>query len=869
MHLDGPLWLRARPLLDAALALPAAERPAYLDGVAASDPALRKALGELVAAAEDESPFLDALPTAALDLLRARGVSLEAGARIGPYRLLRLLGEGGMGTVYLGERADGEFEQRVAIKLMRAAALAPDDVARFRRERQILAWLDHPGIARLQDGGLSDHGPFLVMEYVEGAPIDRHCADLRLGVAQRLAVFLAVCEAVEYAHRNLVIHRDLKPGNILVTPEGRVKLLDFGIARLIDGGADAGAANTAPFFTRAYASPEQIRGDPLTTASDVYSLGAVLYQLLTGRLPHELHGLSPAAVEHEVTVVSPRRPGTIRRELRGELDLIVLKALHADPSRRYGSVAALADDLRRHLAHLPITARPDTMGYRLTRFARRHAMGLGAAALLALALGAGTVSTLREKARAERRFDSVRALANALLFDLHDAVRDLPGATAARQRLVTQALTYLDQLRAESPSDPALRAELASAYERIGEIQGDPHRANTGDLAGATESYREALALRRALWDELPTDPARTHALANGLGRMAVVVSWGGDNDSAIVLSRRALELLASVRGGTEEAASLALDHGRIQSELGWWLVWAGRIEPGLDQIDSAIGRLAVRVDPRSATADPAVDLWRAYTYRLDGLRFSDRHRAALELLHATALPYLARVAERHPREARVLYEQHVGHDLLGALELHLGNLVAAREAHAASLRYAEALVAADSANQKAMEGLARANFSLGEILAREARLDSAVAALTRSVRVLERLATGDARNAEFVNMLGNAQRRLCRVLHDGARTALALEWCVAGERTLERAVVRATDNPVVRANLGSAYVATARVLRDLSRAEAGPEAARYRELARSRFGDGLRLLREVDRTGATPEIPPDSVAAELAALNR
>ncbi len=250
----------------------------------------------------------------------------------------------------------------------------------------------------------------------------------------------------------------------------------------------------------------------------------------------------------------------------------------------------------------------------------------------------GGISTFREKGRAERRSENVRALANSLLHDLHDAVRDLPGATAARQLLVSQALTYLDRLRADAPSDRSLQLELASAYEQIGEIQGDPHRANMGDLDGAVSSYREALALRNAVWSGDSTSTAVRQALANSYGRMAVVVGWHGDNDSALVLSARGVALLRPLLETGPIARDVAADFGRIQSELGWWLIWATRIADGMAQLDSSISLLRAVALPEAGDPNPAIDLWRAYSYQVDGLRFSGRHEEALDLLRGRAL---------------------------------------------------------------------------------------------------------------------------------------------------------------------------------------------------------------------------------------
>jgi len=875
MDLDPDLWRRARPLLDAALDLPADAREAYLDQACHGDPALRGTVAALVAAAEDERPFLDSLPRDAVaDLANlpaaAEDDGTEPGQRIGPYRILRLLGAGGMGAVYLARRDDGQFEQQVALKLIRAGPLSHETVARFRRERQILAWLNHPTIARLLDGGVSEAGPYLVMEYVEGQPIDQYCDRNRLGIADRLRVFLSVCEAVDHAHKALVIHRDLKPANILVTAAGEVKLLDFGIARLLDANPAADPLTGAEhrLLTREYASPEQFRNGPLTTATDGYALGAVLYQLLTGRLPHDLRGLSAAAAERAVCDTAPARPSTIRRELRGDLDTILLRALHPDPARRYGSAAALADDLVRHLERRPVSARADTLTYRLGRFVRRNAMSVAAAAAILILLVGGALATAYQGARAQRRFDNVRTLAHALLFDLHDAIRDLPGATPAREALVSHALDYLDQLRADAPSDPALQLELAAAYDQIGEIQGNPHRANLGDLAGAMTSYGTALALREVVWRRDSTNAAVRHALGVSYGHLAVVTSWSGRNDEAIRLSQRGIDLLTPLHDAGPGAAVIAGDLGRIESELGWWLIWAGQVEQGMAWLDRAVGRLTSRGDPPADDADAGIDLWRAYSYQVDGYRFTERPGPALALLETTALPHLDRLAERHPTHPAIWYSLHVCHDFIGAMLKALGRPDEARPAFLESQRMARRMVEADSANQKAFEGLARSHGSLGDLAVASGRLDAAIGEFEAGVAVFRKLFDRNPRNVEIANMLGNAQRRVCEVLRDGRRPHQALDWCLASEQVLERVVSANTANAVVRANLGSAYVLTARAYRDLAATVDPASAARFRDLARSRYRDGLQLLRELDGTDAIPEFRPDSVAAEMASLD-
>ena len=422
--------------------------------------------------------------------------------RCGPYRLLQMVGRGGMGAVYLAERADGEVTQRVAIKMLPPGA-GDANRERFLKERQIFASLAHPHIARMLDAGHLDSGqPFLAMEYVDGKPIDIYAG--ALAVRQKISLFLKVCAAVSYLHRNLVVHRDLKPSNILVTTEGEPKLLDFGIAKILDVTTDATATGMR-MLTPDYASPEQVVGGPMSTATDIYSLGAVLYRLLTGKPAHEFEANTPEVIAQVVTKGQITRPSKWQRELKGDLEFILLKALRKDPQERYGTVEQFAEDLEAFLESRPVRARSGNTWYHVRKFMRRYWMPVVAAALVIASLSAGLYEANRQRVIAERRFQQLRQLSNKI-FDLDKAIKNLPGSIQARQSLVSASLEYLQGLASYAHEDLDLAREVGEGYWRVGRIQGVPVELNLGDEAKAEETLKKADELIDSVLMFRPTD---------------------------------------------------------------------------------------------------------------------------------------------------------------------------------------------------------------------------------------------------------------------------------------------------------------------------------------------------------------------------
>jgi len=465
------------------------------EGLAAiEDPVVRAEVASLLSRVDGDSTVDGVLESIVVAIGGEFSKDQEpvAGRKIGPYRLQRLLGHGGQGAVFEAVRDDGTFHQRVAIKIIKGEMDSPAERERFRRERQVLAALEHPNIARLLDGGETPEGsPYIVMEYIEGSPIT--VATEGWSLRRKLQLFLDVAGAVAFAHRNLIVHRDLKPGNILVTPAGAPKLLDFGVAKLLDSDAQR-TATMFQAFTPNYASPEQVTGETITTACDVYSLGMVLHELLTGARPYEITSLSPTEVHKSVCLSTPKSPGVSE-----DLDNIILMAIRKEPARRYASVEQFAQDISRSLANRPVLARPDTIRYRAQKFVNRNRVSVSATVLVIASIAAGFITTLRAERRERARFNQVRQLATRFLFDFDRDIRQLPGSTAAREHLVQTAFEQLDNLSRDAGNEPDFVAELAQAYMSLGDVVGMPGLPSLGHTERAEQSYRKACALMQRL----------------------------------------------------------------------------------------------------------------------------------------------------------------------------------------------------------------------------------------------------------------------------------------------------------------------------------------------------------------------------------
>ena len=772
-------WAQVREVLYAVLDLDPDQRAQYLDRISANDQALREEVESFVLShGEIDAGFLRTIPG---DSASAEGRPVLLGRLIGPYRIVEELGSGGMGEVYRAVRADDQYQKQVAVKIARRGFDTGSGLRRFKAERQILATLDHPHIARLLDGGSTEDGlPYVVMELVQGVPIDEYCEAHNLSLAERLQLFRLLCGAVHYAHQHLVVHCDLKPGNILVTEEGVPKLLDFGIAKLLapeNFWQHSEHTTVVRAMTPEFASPEQVRGEPITTAADVYLLGVVLYRLLTGRSPYRVTSGAPHEMARVICETEPQRPSTaigrvegqagaerggtqearrLRRRLAGDLDNIVLMALRKEPHRRYASAAQFAEDIRRHLEGLPVVARRNTLGYRAGKFAVRHKLGVAATALAIVAAAAGMAVVVREaqiaraqRARAEEHLRDVRALAGSLLFEVHDAIQDLPGATPARQLIVQKSIEYLRHLTKDSAGDVSLERELANAYERIGLVQGNPEGSNLGDIAGALDSLTKALGMRQKLAASAPgTSSGDLIQLAASYREVCGLnARYLGNIQSALDNCGKALGILEGLGGkGHGVKAELAKAYETMGGVYGEnsTVGNAGDSYAALENHRKALGLVDELV--AAASTDPDLRHWQG---RLRLLTADDLFQTGQV---PEALPLYAKATVALESLARGNDNTTYSHTLMRAYQ-RMGDMLLTGGHYAESLPHyrmqlqtAERLVALDPRNMVFRTDLAASRATYGHALWRAGRVSQGLASLRRGLVEIGDRAPTDSR---------------------------------------------------------------------------------------------------------------------------
>ena len=843
-------WQQLKLALGEALGLEPPERDALLGRLEASDAELASEVRSLLRAHETHSSFLEA-PIEAAFPLGATGAQAWVGRTLGMFRIVALVGEGGMGAVYRAVRADGLYERPVALKTIHSGLSTAFFLQRFENERRILAHFDHPNIARLLDGGLSEEGvPYVVMEFIDGTPLDQYCERTRPSLRERLQLFRVVCSAVQYAHQNLVVHRDLKPANILVTASGEPKLLDFGIAKIIDPRLDPNVESgrtLLPMMTPEFASPEQVRGEAVTTTSDVYSLGVILYLLMTGKSPYRFASRSAPDVIRAVCETEPMRPSTavarakapesepaaedgalgvagmtperrrLRRALRGELDNIVLMALRKEPQRRYPSVEAFSADIRCYLENLPVRASRDTMPYRLEKFLLRHRFGATAAAVVALALITGLTLTWREARIAQRRFDDVRSLSKALIFDVHDAIKDLPGSTAARKVVVEKALQYLDKLSQEARGDSSLQRELAEGYQRIGDVQGNILIANLGDTAGALQSYRRALALRQTLLAAHPRSFTDAIGLAAALRMVANTSLLSGDTAGAA----RYGQLAVTTAEQAAQAQPRELDVLRELQED--YATQAGILagNHSVSSLGDTAGALAVRehelsvaerisaLQPGSIPAEQEVA--RSLAHLGDELSLVGRRREALAD-HLRSRDMLEALAQRAPgARSELLLQAIYNRVFLG--QYSQGSLPQALGSAQRALALAIAMRQADPKDVRSLISLLADYLNLSVVLSGMGRITEANEALSHAIKNVDELVAINPNNGEIPGQQSSVYLSVADLAAKSGDYARALRYGRDAVAILARVQAQDADDADARLDLAGAYNALGKLL--------------------------------------------------------
>lgn len=816
-------WRAVTALFDKAIGLPPVHRDAFLISACGTDTELLAEVRSLLDVHTDDPQYLEASAWDHHgDVIEEAIENQNVEERVGNYRLLRKIGSGGMGSVYLAERDDDEFRKQVAIKFIRGSALRENVIKRFRRERQILARLEHPGIARLLDGGTTSRGtPYFVMEYVEGKLLLDYCDEMGMGIRARVELFLKVCEAVEYAHERLIVHRDLKSSNILVDAKGQPKLLDFGIAKVLEPDESGQLTLTQTGmrqFTPDYASPEQIRGDQVTTATDVYSLGVLLYELLTGRRPLRFQNSSPADILNVLLDTTPVRPSavvskteeiggktlrpelvvwnrrtdlrTLVRTLSGDLDNIILKALAKRPADRYGTAAALALDLHAYLDGHIVTAQRATAGYRFTKFLHRNAwqVAAGTALLLSLLIGV-VVATWQwrvaqaERVRAELFARQSREMARSLIFELHESLVKIPGTTAARALLLDRSTRFLDSLAAASTSDPELQLELAEAYRKLAAVQGDVRAENLGDRHASIESQTKGLALARtALQDRQFRDRAEAITL-DLLGDHITALRDTGDRKGA---AEAIFDLTRLLNHAETRDASNFLQQSRALAwrQLGIDHVQNGRNAEGRDayQRSKAIYEALIAAPP---AAQEVVPQYAMTLKRLGALAISEKRFPEANELYTKALALERDLVRKNPTDRTLRFA--ITHTLsdLGYLQQENGRLDEALRLYQEALQLRENALREDPNNQRALWGVATALNHLGGVYAQLAWYPQCRESYERALSLREEIRgnTPESRSSE----LALAQTRAGfaeALLEEAARSLAGSQKTIALQRS-------------------------------------------------------------------------------------
>lgn len=809
----GERWQQIKRIVAEALEESSSDgRAALVAERCAGDPELLREVESLI---DQTTGPLENFAEKASAPLRQDRSRLEAGRRMGVWAIVRELGRGGMGAVYLAERADGAFEKQVAIKVLKRGTDTDEILRRFEAERQILARLDHSNITRLIDAGTTDDGlPYVVMDYVVGKSIMQYASEKQLSVTDRLKLFRAVCSAVTYAHQNLVVHRDLKPSNILVTGNGEVRLLDFGIAKLLSDAEAGGADMTITVLrvmTPEYASPEQIKGEPITTLSDVYSLGVCLYELLTGARPYKLTRKTPEELSKAICEQEPQKPSTTvgkangssrlqapgSKVLRGDLDNIVLVALRKEPARRYASVEQFSEDIRRHLEGLPVQATKDTLAYRARKFVFRHKIGVAAVAAILIVLSAGIIATTVEARRANRRFSEVRKIANSLMFEFHNSIKDIPGTLAARQLVAQRAVEYLDSLAQEAGNDLSLKSELATGYDKISQV--------IFDMAQKIETHRKAVSLNEQLVRAAPANAQYKKQLADSYNDLSDALKISGHSTESIAAARKALAVTQSLAGEHPEDIEIQSALAERNATLGVAALNAGDFKTALDADLRALSIQQNIVTRAPSDREIARELAGICGDVSDAFEYAGDYAAALE--HSRREFEISRADfESDSANARYCRNMWASYFRVARHLALTGDAAAALEHYKEAVQLIEGLAAADPNDKGHERWLAVTSFSLGKLLASLNRDEEARARYEKAIATSEPLLRGDPERFETRSDLAEMHDAMGRLLDKTGQTSGALRSFEQAMAFAESVVTRDPQNIRARGRLAEIY---------------------------------------------------------------
>lgn len=801
-------WREIKEILENALEIPTENRAGFLAEKCADDADLRREVESYLAFETND----------ALDCASFGASANFIGENFGSYKIIKKIGEGGMGAVFLAERADGEFHRQVAVKIVRGGLASDAVLRRFLNERQILAELEHPNIARLIDGGTNRAGaPFFVLEYVDGLPVTEYAKKKDLSVSARLDLFRQICAAVQYAHKNLVIHRDLKPSNILITDACEPKLLDFGIAKILK--QDGDETQTKQFaFTPDYASPEQKRGEKLTTATDVYSLGVILHELLTGNRPPNTENekrktkneKSTNSNKHTAQDQRQRTKDQTPKTVSIELKNIVAKALCEEPERRYSSIEHFSEDVRRYLRGLPVAARPNSFSYRASKFISRNRLTFAAALVAFLFLLGGVAATInqaivarRERARAEQRFNDVRKLANSFMFEINDEIVRSP--IKARELLVQKAIEYLDKLAAEAGDDAELQSELAMAYEKIGNIQGEIFKPTTGKIGEALASYQKALELREKLFAAAPNAAGAINLSRSRLDIGGIYLT-SGNLAAARANFRESINILELRLASEPENSALQNHFARSLSMNGQAAVRCGSLGEALENYEKSL-----KIYQHLAAASPEI----VGLQRNVGILFSYIGFVKMETGKTAEavgdyenwLETEKKINERDKNNLQSRGELSSAHIWFGAALSEHGDAPKAAAHFAEGIAILEAEWLADKENLGKEYTLADGHLEFGKALLKNNLAGEAIKNLEKAAQTYRKVWQKDKQNLMAHHRVAAAQRFLADAFLQTNNEAQAAENYAQSLAAFEELTAADSENVDWRQDLAMSYL--------------------------------------------------------------